>query len=71
MRRAWPEFKALHANTIEFPVYWDSIEPVEGKFDFSGFDADRARPAPAEPARHSAVVRHLEERGYGLHAGLG
>ncbi len=38
MRRAWPEFKALHANTIEFPVYWDSIEPVEGKFDFSGFD---------------------------------
>ena len=38
MQRAWPEFKALHANTIEFPVYWDSIEPVEGKFDFSGFD---------------------------------
>ena len=38
MRRAWPEFKALHANTIEFPVYWDTIEPVEGKFDFSGFD---------------------------------
>jgi beta-galactosidase GanA len=38
MRRAWPEFKALHANTIEFPVYWDSIEPVEGKFDFSGLD---------------------------------
>ncbi len=38
MQRAWPEFKALHANTIEFPVYWDTIEPVEGKFDFSGFD---------------------------------
>jgi hypothetical protein len=38
MQRAWPKFKALHANTIEFPVYWDSIEPEEGRFDFSGLD---------------------------------
>jgi hypothetical protein len=38
MQRAWPKFKALHANTIEFPVYWDSIEPEEGRFDFSGVD---------------------------------
>jgi hypothetical protein len=38
MQRAWPKFKALHANTIEFPIYWDSIEPEEGKLDFSGVD---------------------------------
>jgi hypothetical protein len=38
MERVWPKFKALDANTIEFPVYWDQIEPVEGKFDFSGVD---------------------------------
>ena len=38
MQSAWPKFKALHANTIEFPIYWDSIEPEEGRFDFSGLD---------------------------------
>jgi hypothetical protein len=38
MERAWPKFKALNANTIEFPIYWEQIEPQEGKFDFSGVD---------------------------------
>jgi hypothetical protein len=38
MERAWPLFKALNANTIEFPIYWEQIEPEEGKFDFSGVD---------------------------------
>ncbi|HME58799.1 MAG TPA: hypothetical protein VKF63_10710, partial [Terracidiphilus sp.] len=36
MRRAWPEFKALHANTIEFPVYWDSIEAYKSPSAFGG-----------------------------------
>ena len=38
MERAWPTFKALNANTIEYPIYWEQIEPQEGKFDFSGVD---------------------------------
>ena len=38
MEAAWPKFKALNANTIEFPIYWEQIEPQEGKFDFSGVD---------------------------------
>jgi len=38
MELAWPKFKALNANTIEFPIYWEQIEPQEGKFDFSGVD---------------------------------
>ena len=39
MERAWPKFKSLNANTIEYPIYWEQIEPVEGTFDFSGVDA--------------------------------
>ena len=38
MERAWPAFKAMNANTVEYPVYWNVIEPVEGRFDFTAFD---------------------------------
>ena len=38
MERAWPKLKSLNANTVEFPIYWDQIEPVEGTFHFSGVD---------------------------------
>jgi hypothetical protein len=38
MERAWPGFKAMNLNTVEYPVYWNVIEPQEGRFDFSGFD---------------------------------
>ena len=38
MERAWPKFQAMNANTVEYPVYWNVIEPVEGQFDFAAFD---------------------------------
>jgi len=38
MERAWPKLKAMNANTVEYPVYWNEIEREEGKFDFSDFD---------------------------------
>jgi hypothetical protein len=38
MERAWPTFRAMNLNTVEYPVYWNVIEPEEGKFDFTDFD---------------------------------
>ncbi len=38
MEPVWPKLKALNLNTILAPVYWELIEPEEGKFDFSLYD---------------------------------
>jgi hypothetical protein len=38
MERAWPKFKAMSVNTVEYPVYWNEIEREEGQFDFRNFD---------------------------------
>jgi hypothetical protein len=35
---AWAKFKALNLNTVIVPVYWDLIEPQEGRFEFSTVD---------------------------------
>jgi hypothetical protein len=35
MQPIWPKLKAMNLNTILVPVYWELIEPEEGKFDFS------------------------------------
>jgi hypothetical protein len=38
LNKVWPAAETLHANTVELPVYWEQIEPAEGKFDFSVVD---------------------------------
>jgi len=38
MEVAWPKLKAMNANVVEYPVYWNVVEPEEGKFDFTDFD---------------------------------
>ena len=36
--RAFEVIKLMHGNTLEIPVYWDIVEPEEGKFDFTILD---------------------------------
>jgi len=31
----WQAIDAMHANTLEVPIYWEQIEAQPGKFDFS------------------------------------
>jgi hypothetical protein len=35
MPQVWQAIEAMHANTLEVPIYWEQIEPQPGKFDFS------------------------------------
>jgi hypothetical protein len=36
--KVWPAAETLHANTVELPIYWEQLEPTQGKFDFSLVD---------------------------------
>lgn len=36
--QVWPALEALHANTVEAPVYWEQLESTPGHFDFSIVD---------------------------------
>ncbi len=37
--KVWPAIEAIHANTVEMPVYWEQMEPQDGRFDFTVLDA--------------------------------
>jgi hypothetical protein len=36
--QVWESMAALHANTVEAPVYWEQFEPHESHFDFTNVD---------------------------------
>ncbi|WP_448702882.1 DUF5597 domain-containing protein [Mucilaginibacter sp. AW1-3] len=38
MKPIWPKLKKMNINTIYAPVYWELMEPIEGKFDFTVLD---------------------------------
>jgi hypothetical protein len=38
MEPIWPKLNKMNLNTVLAPVYWELIEPAEGKFDFKLLD---------------------------------
>ncbi len=36
--KVWPTAKQLHINTLEAPVYWETLETSPGNFDFAQVD---------------------------------
>jgi hypothetical protein len=36
--QVWQSMAALHANTVEAPVYWEQMEPQPGHFNFDNVD---------------------------------
>jgi len=36
--QVWSAMESLHANALETPVYWEQVEPEQGRFDFSLVD---------------------------------
>src|SRR6185437_3783716 len=36
--KVFPAADILHANTVEVPVYWEQVEAIPGRYDFSVVD---------------------------------
>jgi beta-galactosidase GanA len=39
MRPMWQTLRAMHLNTVVAPVYWELIEPDEGRYEFASVDS--------------------------------
>lgn len=39
LHSTWPQLRAMHLNTVIAPVYWELVEPAEGRFEFGSVDS--------------------------------
>jgi beta-galactosidase GanA len=39
LKKVWPAAAKMHLNTLVVPVYWELLEPEEGKFNFALVDS--------------------------------
>ena len=71
MQPFWSKFEAMHLNTILSPVYWELIEPEEGKFDFTLLDSIINASREHNLKLILALVWLMEEQHELLCAGMG
>ena len=38
LERTWPLARRIHVNTVQVPIQWQTVEPEEGRFDFTVVD---------------------------------
>ena len=60
--QVWNAIEAMHANTLEVPIYWEQVEPKPGKFAQA-----RAR---TQSSSGLVMVCNLEKRKQSLYAGM-
>lgn len=37
-KNIWPNLKGLNMNAVIVPLYWETVEPAEGQYDFTLLD---------------------------------
>lgn len=38
-KEVWPKLRGMHMNSVIVPIYWELLEPEEGKYDFSSVNS--------------------------------
>jgi hypothetical protein len=71
MKPIWGRMVGLNINTVLAPVTWETLEPEEGKLNFSLVDGLIRGCAAARLAAGDPLVWNLEERHVQLRAALG
>ena len=61
MERIWERADELNLNTVLLPIYWEIIEPEEGKYDFSLVDSIIFQASRASKEDRISMVWFLEK----------